>query len=912
MGVHHAWGRTLKDVFQRYKALRGHELRYQNGFDCQGLWVEVEVEKSLGLNSKREIEEYGLAEFAARCRERVATFAEVITDQSRRLGMWMDWDNDYYTFSDTNIEYIWRFLKEVHRARLARSRATARPSGARAAAPRSRSTSRRARATTRSSTTRRSTLRFPLSGRPEALVVWTTTPWTLPANVAAAVKPDADYGLFGDEWWAVARRPDETPSRTVRGSRSSSASNTRARSTTCPRRRESSHRVIPWDDVTLDEGTGIVHIAPGCGAEDFELSRVLDLPVIAPINEDGRFYPGFGALEGRSTAEVEEPVVEQLRERGLLVDAGRIDAPLPDLLAVPDAARLPRRRRLVHRRRRRSAQALLAENQAVEWTPSAVPQAHGRLAAQHGRLEHLAQALLRPAAALLSVRLRAPERDRLARRAGRAGRPWARPARGAAPAVDRRGSDSLRGRAARRCERIPEVGDAWLDAGIVPFSTLGWQNADVGRARIRDRSGRGADRRRPTGPRVLGAVVPGRLGLGDARADPPLVLLPVLHVGDARRPLAVPARAHVREAARRDTAARCTARGATRSTRTRRSTGWAPTSCAGCSARCRRRRTSSSATGRRTRSSGGCSRSGTRPRSSSPTRTSRASGRSTSDLAQGPPAGQPLDAWLVARTRQLVAEAGERLRALLDAGGHPRVRGLRRRSLELVHPPLAAPLLLLRRAGVPDALVRARPGAARDRAADAVPRRRAVAEPRRRRLRGRARLGPPRRLAGGRRARPRRCSPRSRRCARSSSSAARSGPRRASSCASRSAARGWRGRTRSRDHLDEIRAGAARARASSCVDGAPVLASPTSRTCRCSGRGSAPALPAVRAALEAGRVRGARRRPHPRRRPRARRAASCSSSGSRERGWAHSDRFSVRPRPRARRGARASRAACST
>src|SRR5215813_6566874 len=114
MGVHHAWGRTLKDVFQRYKAMHGFEQRYQNGFDCQGLWVEVEVEKSLGLNSKREIEEYGLAEFADRCIERVAKFAEVITDQSRRLGMWMDWDNDYYTFSDTNIAYIWRFLKEVH------------------------------------------------------------------------------------------------------------------------------------------------------------------------------------------------------------------------------------------------------------------------------------------------------------------------------------------------------------------------------------------------------------------------------------------------------------------------------------------------------------------------------------------------------------------------------------------------------------------------------------------------------------------------------------------------------------------------------------------------------------------------------------------------------------------------------
>jgi isoleucyl-tRNA synthetase len=94
MGVHHAWGRTLKDVFQRYKALRGFDQRYQNGFDCQGLWVEVEVEKSLGLNSKREIEEYGIAEFAQRCKERVAKFADVITEQSQRLGMWMDWDND--------------------------------------------------------------------------------------------------------------------------------------------------------------------------------------------------------------------------------------------------------------------------------------------------------------------------------------------------------------------------------------------------------------------------------------------------------------------------------------------------------------------------------------------------------------------------------------------------------------------------------------------------------------------------------------------------------------------------------------------------------------------------------------------------------------------------------------------------
>ena len=114
LAVHTAWGRTLKDVFQRYKALRGFDQRYQNGFDCQGLWIEVGVERELGLNSKREIEEYGLEEFARRCREVVVRSSEELTRGSKRLGQWMDWGNDYFTFSDTNIEYIWKFLKIVN------------------------------------------------------------------------------------------------------------------------------------------------------------------------------------------------------------------------------------------------------------------------------------------------------------------------------------------------------------------------------------------------------------------------------------------------------------------------------------------------------------------------------------------------------------------------------------------------------------------------------------------------------------------------------------------------------------------------------------------------------------------------------------------------------------------------------
>src|SRR5215467_10946542 len=210
MGVHHAWGRTLKDVFQRYKALRGFDERYQNGFDCQGLHVEVEVEKSLGLNSKRDIEEYGLAEFAARCKERVAHFSGVIAEQSKRLGMWMDWESSYFTFSDTNIEYIWRFLAEVHRRgwlyKGHRSTQWCPRCGT--------SLSKHEQAGEENYVELEHPslfVRFPLKERAgESLVVWTTTPWTLPANVAAAVKPDAEYGRRPNgEWVAVALHPDE-------------------------------------------------------------------------------------------------------------------------------------------------------------------------------------------------------------------------------------------------------------------------------------------------------------------------------------------------------------------------------------------------------------------------------------------------------------------------------------------------------------------------------------------------------------------------------------------------------------------------------------------------------------------------------------------------------------------------------
>ena len=320
MGVHHAWGRTLKDVFQRYKALRGYHQRYQNGFDCQGLWIEVGVERALGLNSKREIEEYGLAEFARRCREVVVQSSADITRSSKRLGQWMDWGNDYFTFSDTNIEYIWRFLAIVHERGWLHL-------GHRSTewCPRC-GTSISAHELVGSYVDRADPslfVRLPLVGRPgESLVIWTTTPWTLPANVAAAVNPEAEYGRQANgDWVAVARYPDATFEARLAGSELVGLRYEGPFDTLAPGA-EVEHRVIPWDEVSMEEGTGIVHIAPGAGAEDFELSKLHDLPVLTPVDESGRFYDEYGWLHGLSTVESSEQIIGNLEERGRLVEAG--------------------------------------------------------------------------------------------------------------------------------------------------------------------------------------------------------------------------------------------------------------------------------------------------------------------------------------------------------------------------------------------------------------------------------------------------------------------------------------------------------------------------------------------------------------------------------------------------------------
>src|SRR3989338_8096737 len=205
MGVHHAWGRTYKDLFQRYKAAQGFDQRFQNGFECQGLWIEVEVEKELGLRNKKEIENLvpcnkikSIAKFVRLCKERVLKFSKIQTEQSIRLGNFMNWDHSYYTMSDENNYMIWYFLKTCHEKGWIYKGKDSVPW-----CPRCETAISQHEMLTedyKEITHKSIYMRFPLENKKnEYLLVWTTTPWTIPANIAVAVYKTFEYVLVEDD-----------------------------------------------------------------------------------------------------------------------------------------------------------------------------------------------------------------------------------------------------------------------------------------------------------------------------------------------------------------------------------------------------------------------------------------------------------------------------------------------------------------------------------------------------------------------------------------------------------------------------------------------------------------------------------------------------------------------------------------
>jgi isoleucyl-tRNA synthetase len=377
MAVHHAWGRAYKDLFQRFHAMLGQDQRYQNGFDCQGLWVEVNVERELGFTNKRDIEDYGIAAFVNLCKQRVLSFAARQTEQSIRLGMWMDWNDpaelrrlqemlgddpnqqvtvqgpdgpvtdtaemlvarlgmpdlggSYFTFSNENNYLIWSFLAECHRRGWLYKGHDTMPWCARCGTGISQHEMTEGYADREDPGL---TIKLPLLDRPgEALLVWTTTPWTLTSNVAAAVGEELRYVKVrqNDEIFWLGRGTlkqalegpfqilEEKLGRELAGWRYSGPFDELDAVQTAFAASDGKpayeHRVVVWDEVGEEEGTGIVHIAPGCGAEDFALGKKLSLPMIAPLDENGVVLPGFGPYSGRDVRDVKEPIIESLKHR---------------------------------------------------------------------------------------------------------------------------------------------------------------------------------------------------------------------------------------------------------------------------------------------------------------------------------------------------------------------------------------------------------------------------------------------------------------------------------------------------------------------------------------------------------------------------------------------------------------------
>jgi isoleucyl-tRNA synthetase len=381
--IGHALTRAFKDVYPRYRTMTGHLVHRKAGWDCHGLPVEIEVEREIGSTSKRDIEAFGIAEFIERCRASVRRYVRDWEELTRRIGFWIDMDDAYWTMDPAYVESVWWSLKRLHERGL-----LVEADKVTAYCPRCGTALSDAEVALGYETTEDPSVhvRFPIAeaADPElvgaSLLVWTTTPWTLPSNAGVAVDPEASYVLaegegmrlilaesrldvaLGDGWSVLRTLPGsallgaryEPPYPNVDGA----------------------HRVVAGSFVALDEGTGTVHMAPAFGPEDLEVGLAQGWPVFRPVGDDGRFTdlaPEF--VRGLFVKDADAPIEEDLRARGLLVRSGRIEHTYPFCWRCGTPL-LYYARTSWYVRTTAVKERLLAVNEDVAWYPDHIK--HGR------------------------------------------------------------------------------------------------------------------------------------------------------------------------------------------------------------------------------------------------------------------------------------------------------------------------------------------------------------------------------------------------------------------------------------------------------------------------------------------------------------------------------------------------------
>ncbi|MBA2624453.1 MAG: isoleucine--tRNA ligase, partial [Acidimicrobiia bacterium] len=394
-GLHHVWARVFKDLYPRFHTMRGRFVPRKGGWDCHGLPVELEVEKELGLRSKAAIESYGIGRFNERCRESVGRYVADFEDLTERSGVWIDTDDAYWTLSNDYVESVWSILRrlwdegllyEGHRVSPYCPRCGTALSSHEMGQP----------GVYRDVTDPSVYVRFPLRDAPASvagadLVVWTTTPWTLVSNVAAAVGRDVAYvrvhepdgrDLVLAEAAAERLFGADAPYDVVwRGTGADllGARYTRPFDWVAWRAGEAqrAERVVAAEHVTTEEGSGIVHLAPAFGEEDAAVGRTEDLPVLNPVGPDGAFVAdaALGPVAGLWVKAADPLLVRELADRGVLVreqpylhsypHCWRCGTPLMYWAKTSWFARTSERR-----------DELLAQNERIAWYPPHIK--HGR------------------------------------------------------------------------------------------------------------------------------------------------------------------------------------------------------------------------------------------------------------------------------------------------------------------------------------------------------------------------------------------------------------------------------------------------------------------------------------------------------------------------------------------------------
>ncbi len=373
----HLLAGTLKDIVPRYWTMRGYYVERRFGWDCHGLPVEVEMERELGISGKRQIEEYGVGRFNEACRSIVLRFVKEWERTVRRMGRWVDFENDYKTMQSDYMESIWWVFKQLWDKDLIYRGYAVQPYCPRCATPLSNFEVNQGYRDVQDPSV---TVRLRAAGDGDArtyFLVWTTTPWTLPANLGLAVGMDIDYVLVADgqdRYWLAKDRldtvfRDERPE--ILATQKGAKLVGRGYEPPFPyywQHADRAFRVVAGDFVSTAEGTGIVHIAPSFGEDDFAVGQREGWPVAMPIDAEGRFTREVPDYEGVFVKDADPLIIRRLREEGKLVHQTTLQHAYPFCYRC-DSPLIYRALDTWFMKIEPVKPAMLAANQLINWVP---------------------------------------------------------------------------------------------------------------------------------------------------------------------------------------------------------------------------------------------------------------------------------------------------------------------------------------------------------------------------------------------------------------------------------------------------------------------------------------------------------------------------------------------------------------